>query len=98
MAAKRFTFDCNCSKPDWYAYVYPAARTRSGSALCSGEVPNTGRDSKADTLVHETSHFDIIGNTDDWAYGVYESRWLALYYPTYAIRNADNHAYFVSVK
>ena len=98
MASKRFTFDCNCSKPGVFAYVYANRPYQIWLCPVFWRSPNTGRDSKAGTLVHEASHFDIIGNTDDWVYGVYDSRWLALYYPDLAIRNADSHSYFVELK
>ncbi|KIJ93995.1 hypothetical protein K443DRAFT_12474 [Laccaria amethystina LaAM-08-1] len=32
-------------------------------------APNTGTDSKAGTLVHETSHFTANGDTNNYAYG-----------------------------
>ena len=71
MASKRFTFDCSCSKAGVFAYVYPTRPYQIWLCPVFWRVPNTGRDSKAGTLVHETSHFDIIGNTNDYVYGVY---------------------------
>jgi peptidyl-Lys metalloendopeptidase len=98
MASKRFTFDCSCNEAGAFAYVYPTRPYQVWLCPLFWRVRNSGRDSKAGTLVHETSHFDRIGNTDDYVYGVYASRWLAIYYPSYAVFNADNYEYFVELK
>jgi peptidyl-Lys metalloendopeptidase len=98
MKSKTFSFDCSCTTAGTFAYVYPSRPYQVWLCPLFWRSKNTGRDSRAGTLVHETSHFDNIGNTDDWAYGPSGSRWLALYYPEYAIRNADNHEYFVELK
>ncbi len=98
MKSKTFSFDCGCTIAGTFAYVYPSRPYQVWLCPLFWRAKNTGRDSRAGTLVHETSHFDKVGNTDDWVYGPSESRWLALYYPEYAIRNADNHEYFVELK
>ena len=98
MASKRFTFNCNCTKPSTFAYVY---RNRPYEIWLCPEfwrARNTGRDSKAGTIVHEASHFSIIGNTGDYEYGVNNSLWLAYFYPDFAVSNADSHEYFVELK
>jgi hypothetical protein len=46
------------------------------------------------TLYHETSHFDIVANTDDVVYGQSGCRDLALSDPSKAVTNADSHEYF----
>ena len=46
-------------------YTAPA-RTRIWLCPLFWKSPNTGRYSKAGTIVHETSHFSIIGNTYDY--------------------------------
>ena len=57
-------------------------------------APNTGRDSKAGTLVHETSHFNVVAGTNDYVYGATGAHNLAVSDPSRAINNADNHEYF----
>jgi len=57
-------------------------------------APNTGTDSKAGTLIHESSHFTAHGGTRDWAYGQAACKNLAITYPDRAINNADSHEYF----
>ena len=64
--------------------------------LCNAfwSAPNTGTDSKAGTLVHETSHFNVVASTDDWAYGQSACKSLAKSNTTKAVDNADSHEYF----
>jgi peptidyl-Lys metalloendopeptidase len=54
----------------------------------------TGTDSRAGTLIHEMSHFDVVTDTDDWAYGQAACKRLAKRSPTRALDNADSHEYF----
>ncbi len=54
----------------------------------------TGTDSKAGTLVHEMSHFNVVASTDDVVYGQTGAKNLAFSNPEDAIRNADSHEYF----
>ena len=65
--------------------------------LCSAfwSSPTTGTDSKAGTLVHESSHFTIMGGTQDYAYGQTNCKNLAKSKPAQAVMNADSHEYFV---
>ncbi|KAG9089104.1 hypothetical protein FRC06_001715 [Ceratobasidium sp. 370] len=64
--------------------------------LCGAfwRAPLTGEDSRAGTIVHENSHFDVNGGTDDLAYGQTLAKELAESNPDDAIRNADSHEYF----
>ncbi|KAG8894820.1 hypothetical protein FRB99_000972, partial [Tulasnella sp. 403] len=61
-------YDCNCGLPDGdsiYAYVYPY---QPGYIYLCGafwKAPNVGTDSKAGTIIHESSHFTDNGGTDD---------------------------------
>jgi peptidyl-Lys metalloendopeptidase len=32
-------------------------------------APANGTDSKAGTLIHEMSHFNVVAGTNDWVYG-----------------------------
>jgi hypothetical protein len=53
-----------------------------------------GKDSKAEIIIHELSHFKDIGNTKDFTYGIYCLD-LAKDCPRNALNNADSFAYFV---
>ncbi|KAJ7592414.1 peptidyl-Lys metalloendopeptidase [Mycena floridula] len=90
-----YTYDCStCEQADTYAYVYPA---RFGTIyLCNlfWEAPLNGTDSKAGTLIHESSHFPQIAYTNDFVYGQTAAKALAISDPNEAVENADNHEYF----
>lgn len=49
----------------------------------------------AGVLIHETSHFEMIGATNDYAYAKKDCQTLATFYPDYAVMNADSHRFFV---
>ncbi|KAG9120747.1 hypothetical protein FRC07_003633 [Ceratobasidium sp. 392] len=89
-------YDCStCNMPNTFAYVYA---DRPGKIyLCPAfwSAKETGTDSKAGTIVHENSHFNVNGGTRDYAYGQAQCRAVAIEFPDYATRNADNHEYFV---
>jgi len=87
-------FDCTCTQTNVYAYVYP--NQPYNIYLCGAfwAAPLTGTDSKAGTLIHEMSHFDVVAGTDDFAYGQTAARNLAISNPNNAVQNADNHEYF----
>lgn len=87
-------FDCTCTQTNVYAYVYP--NQPYNIYLCGAfwAAPLTGTDSKAGTLIHEMSHFDVVAGTDDLAYGQNAARNLAINNPDDAVRNADSHEYF----
>ena len=93
MDTASMTFDCGCRKK-YYAYVY--ANQPYTIYVCSifWQAPMTGTDSKAGTLVHETSHFTVVAGTDDWVYGQAGAKNLAISDPAKAIDNADTHEYF----
>lgn len=76
-----------------YAYVYPADPTFT-VYLCNMffELPNE----RVETIIHELSHFDSLGATDDYAYGRTPCKELALKDPRRACHNADNLCYFAS--
>lgn len=85
--------NCGC-KQSYYAYVYPNQPYQIYVCNAFWTAPLTGTDSKAGTLVHEMSHFDIVANTDDVVYGQTGAKNLAISNPTDALRNADSHEYF----
>jgi len=86
-------FDCSCTD-NFFAYVFP--NQPYDVYLCNvfWVVPLTGTDSKAGTIIHELSHFNIVSNTLDHVYGQSGARSLANGNPNLAIGNADSHEYF----
>ncbi|KAG9128081.1 hypothetical protein FRC07_005221 [Ceratobasidium sp. 392] len=90
----RFRYDCSCSEPDTFAYVYP---NQFGTVYLCGlywKAPTSGTDSKAGTIIHEATHFTKIAGTDDFGYGHAQAMALAKNYPAQAVMNADSHEYF----
>ncbi|HEX5751649.1 MAG TPA: M35 family metallo-endopeptidase [Archangium sp.] len=92
-ASAAVVVDCSCTDTGTYAYVYPASPYKIYVCGAFWNAPNTGTDSKAGTLVHEMSHFNVVAATDDWAYGQSAAKSLASSSPTKALDNADNHEY-----
>jgi peptidyl-Lys metalloendopeptidase len=90
---KTIKFNCACSD-DYYAYVYPAQPYQIWLCNAFWSAPATGTDSKAGTLVHELSHFNVVAGTDDHAYGQSACKSLATSNPSRAVDNADSHEYF----
>ncbi len=86
-------FNCSCTDSS-YAYVYPTQPYTIYLCNAFWSAPSTGTDSKAGTLVHEMSHFNVVAGTDDWAYGQTAAKNLARSNPSRAIDNADSHEYF----
>jgi peptidyl-Lys metalloendopeptidase len=94
-AGQTFQLDCDCASDNsYYAFVY--ANQPYHVHLCGAffAAPATGTDSKAGTLVHETSHFTVVAGTSDYAYGQTACKRLATKTPNKAINNADSHEYF----
>ncbi|KAG5646342.1 hypothetical protein DXG03_003665 [Asterophora parasitica] len=89
-----FKYDCTCTDSGTYAYVYPG--TFGTIYLCGAfwNAPNTGTDSKAGTIIHESSHFTVNGGTNDVTYGQSSCKSLAISNPNSAVTNADSHEYF----
>lgn len=95
LRTKNVVVDCNCTAyPSAYAYVYPAQPYRIYVCGAFWPAPNTGTDSKAGTLIHELTHFTVVGGTSDHAYGHSAAKALANSDPARAVMNADNHEYF----
>jgi peptidyl-Lys metalloendopeptidase len=93
LTSKALTLDCT-SNEDYYAYVYPDQPYIIYLCNAFWTAPATGTDSKAGTLIHESSHFTVNGGTDDHAYGQTAAKQLAASNPTNAVDNADNYEYF----
>jgi peptidyl-Lys metalloendopeptidase len=94
----RLTLNCNCtavSNPaSTYAYVFPSQHYQIYLCGAFWNAPMFGTDSKAGTVIHEMSHFNVVAGTDDHAYGQSAAGNLANTNPTLAVDNADNHEYF----
>lgn len=90
---KPLTFDCGC-KQSYFAYVYPDQPYKVYLCKSFWTAPVTGTDSRAGTIVHELSHFNVVAGTDDLGYGQANARNLASTDPVKALNNADNHEYF----
>ena len=85
--------DCTC-KQSYYAFVYPDKPYQIHVCKAFWTAPLTGTDSKAGTLIHEMSHFNVTAGTNDWVYGQAGAKNLAISNPDQALDNADNHEYF----
>jgi peptidyl-Lys metalloendopeptidase len=91
-------FNCappSCGSDDVFAYVYPTDTTKT-VYLCGAfwRSKMTGYDSQPGVIVHELSHFNAIGGTKDYAYGVTAAKQLAISSPSKAVANADNYEYY----
>ncbi|WP_394839964.1 M35 family metallo-endopeptidase [Pendulispora rubella] len=91
---KNFVFDCSCTDSGTYAYVYPDSPYRVYLCGAFWKAPNIGTDSRAGTIIHESSHFTVLGGTDDHVYGQSGCKNLAVSNPNNAVDNADSHEYF----
>ncbi|MER5466918.1 M35 family metallo-endopeptidase [Streptomyces sp. NPDC002668] len=93
LQGKTLTLDCTSDAP-YMAYVF--GDDHYHIYLCPGywPAPAKGYDSKAGTLIHESSHFNVNGGADDWVYGLDEGKQLARSNPGKAVDNADNIEHF----
>ncbi|MBJ6764480.1 peptidase M35 [Myxococcaceae bacterium JPH2] len=98
LATQSVVIDCSCTDPDTYSYVYPDNPYRIFVCGLFWSAPTTGTDSKGGLLIHEMSHFTILGGTDDWAFGQAACKALAASNPAKAIDNADCHEYFAEAR
>ncbi|KAH8801260.1 peptidyl-Lys metalloendopeptidase [Flagelloscypha sp. PMI_526] len=89
-----FTYDCTCSDPGVYAKVNPSVFGYINICPVFWTAPASGTDSKAGTLIHESSHFLNNGGTQDYRYGQISAQSLATSDPFEAVMNADSHEYF----
>ncbi len=87
------TFDCSCNQ-NYFAYVYPNDPYKIYLCRVFWQASTTGTDSKAGTIIHEMSHFNVVAGTDDYVYGQSGAMNLADSDPAKATKNADNHEYF----
>jgi peptidyl-Lys metalloendopeptidase len=85
--------NCGCNQ-SYYAYVYPTRPYEIFVCRAFWTAPMAGTDSKGGTLIHETSHFNVVAATDDHVYGQSGAKSLAISDPDAALDNADSHEYF----
>jgi peptidyl-Lys metalloendopeptidase len=90
---KKIVVNCDCDESA-YAYVYPDSPYEIYVCDAFWSASTTGTDSKAGTLIHELSHFNVVASTDDWTYGQSSCKSLAQSSPSKAVDNADSHEYF----
>lgn len=93
LSEQTVTFHCDCDEP-WYAYVYPNQPYHIWVCNAFWAAPATGTDCQFGTLIHETSHFNVVAATDDHVYGQAGCKNLAIANPANAVDNADSHEYF----
>lgn len=93
-APSSWTYDCTCTEAGVYAYVYPDDYGYVYLCAYFWQAPATGSGSRADTIIHEGTHFPEVLGTDDWTYGESSCKSLAISNPAHAVDNADNHAFF----
>jgi len=92
-----YAFNCappSCGGSGTYAYVYPNDATTVYLCAAFWKAPTSGWDSTPGVIVHETSHFNVIGGTQDYVYGNAGAKSLATSNPDRAVANADNYEYF----
>jgi len=90
---KPITFDCSCKKT-YFAYVYPDQPYKVYMCKAFWNANELGTDSRAGTIIHELSHFNVVAGTDDVVYGQSGAQSLATSDPDQALNNADSHEYF----
>ncbi len=86
-------FDCSCKK-SYFAYVYPNQPYKVYVCSAFWSANELGTDSRAGTIIHELSHFNVVAGTDDVVYGQSGAKSLAVSDPDQALNNADSHEYF----
>ncbi|KAH8822267.1 peptidyl-Lys metalloendopeptidase [Flagelloscypha sp. PMI_526] len=89
-----FTYDCTCNDDSLYAWVLFADFGYIYLCPIFWDAPFSGTDSKAGTIIHESSHFTKNGETHDNAYGHKDAKALARTDPEAATMNADSTEYF----
>lgn len=83
------------SNNPYYASVVPGGPVHIELARLFWKAPALGVNSQAGVFIHELSH--EAWNTNDWAYGTFNCKALAISNSSLAIDNADNYEYFAEV-
>ena len=92
---ERMTFDCQCvltNRNSLFGFIRRDQPFLVNVCPLFFSIP----DEQVVTIVHELTHFNEIGPTDDFAYGPGPSQQLAATNPAAAARNADSYGYFVA--
>ncbi|WP_439548917.1 M35 family metallo-endopeptidase [Falsiroseomonas sp.] len=91
------SFRCLNVSQGVYAYVYSSRPFGITLGDLFFPAPELGFDSKPGVLIHEMTHFTLVGGTGDAGgrYGVAAARQRAIADPNLALRTADNFEYFV---
>ena len=87
------TYDCTCTESA-FAYVFPNSPYDIYVCPAFFRASLLGTDSRAGTLVHELSHFNLLAATSDFRYGQTSVAALAEDDPERAVGNADSYEYF----
>ncbi len=93
MASSQVEFLCDCDDP-FFAFIRRTEPFKVNLCRAYWQAARTGTDSRAGTIVHEISHFNEIGGTEDFVYGTGPASNLALSSPANAVNNADSVEYF----
>jgi peptidyl-Lys metalloendopeptidase len=81
---------------DYYAYVLPDNSFAIVLGAFFWTAPDKGFSSKPGVIIHEMSHFYLVGaSKDPKIYGTVEARNLAISNPSEARKSAENFEYFV---
>jgi peptidyl-Lys metalloendopeptidase len=93
LAGDQLSFNCRCEQ-DIFAWVDSDEPYLIHVCDKFWSARLLGTDSRAGTLIHEISHFEVVAGADDIAYDRGETRQLARRNPRSAVRNANNIEYF----
>ncbi|MFT5261272.1 MAG: peptidyl-Lys metalloendopeptidase [Saprospiraceae bacterium] len=77
-----------------YAFVYSNDEYNVHICQNTFSLGVTGSDTRAGTIIHELSHFTVLGGTDDHGYGYNTALSLAISNPSNAVDNAENYLFF----
>ena len=98
---RQIGFDCGCNDPNvdrnsTFAYVYSNDPYYMNVCSVFFRTTAAGTDSRAGTIIHEISHFNVVAGSDDFQSALDQSgsRNLANTNPNNAIKNANAFEYF----
>lgn len=96
---QRIGFDCTCNidgRENVFAFVFTNDPFNMNVCPVFFLTTPAGTDSRAGTIIHEISHFNVVAGTDDFSSALNQSgsRSLANSNPANAIRNANAFEYF----
>lgn len=99
LASQVIGFDCTCNinnRQNVFAFVFANDPFNMNVCPVFFRVAPSGTDSRAGTIIHEISHFDVVIGSDDFQSALDQrgSRLLARSNPSAAIRNANAFEYF----